>query len=355
MGIFGRNPLDEPWSNKKKVYFLLYAMFFAASVWASGESLHRSTTLPKVFCYLVAFGVLALASLCLKLVRDSFSRGPEPARGIKLFFGILGFLIAWLAILSANTHNIYYVMTVDKQRQQELRNVKNQLDLVEAKSDTAFNSAKSAFSNNIGREIGNLKAELLNPNNLGHGPKTDEIVTRIEGMLGNEVDLQSNPPTDQAGLRRYSNDLAEKIRMMTDGKLKTVDEKINQLNAFLRKAEYQNTQNNLDDLIANYRTKSNEELNQGLRNSYSTYKKTQEYIDQLYSEPLIKNNASLSIERLPEVPISIESEAIAFVWWQFFKGDLPRVSLFLWAIGIGFIFDFTCFMFWYFGVLSEEG
>lgn len=354
MGLFSRNPLDEPWSTKRKTYFLLYAIFFCVSVWASGESLHRSTTLPKTFCYIVAFGVLALASLCLKLVRDSFSRGPEAARSIKLLFGSLGFIIAWLAILSANTHNIYYVMTVDKQRQQELRNVKNQLDLVEDKSVAAFNSAKATFSNKIEREISNLKAELLNPNNQGHGPKTDEILNRIEAMLGNEVDLQTNPPTDQAGLRKYTADLAEKIRTMTNGKLKTVDEKINQLNNFLQKPEYQNTQRNLDDLITNYRTKSETEITQGLRNSYSTYQKTQEYIDQLYSEPLIRDNANLSIERLPEVPESIESESIAFVWGQFFKGEIPRLSLFLWSIGIGFIFDFTCFMFWYFGVLPEE-
>lgn len=346
--------MDEPWSTKRKIYFLLYAIFFGASIWASGESLHRSTTLPRVFCYLVAFGVLALASLCLKLVRDSFSKGPEHARAVKLSFGLLGFTIAWIAILSANTHNIYYVMTIDKQRQQELRHVKNQLELVEDKSITAFNSAKTVFSSNIEREIGNLKAELLNPNNQGHGPKTDEIVTRIEGMLGNEVDLQTNPPTDQAGLRRYANDLANKIRVMTNGKLTTVDEKINQLSMFLRKDEYQNTQNTLDYLITNYRTASENEITQGLRNSYSTYSKTQEYIDQLYSEPLIKDNAPLLIERLPEVPVSIESEAIAFVWGQVFKGEIPRLSLFLWALGIGFIFDFTCFMFWYFGVLPED-
>lgn len=354
MRLFRKNPLDEPWSTKRKMYFLLYAIFFAASVWASGESLHRSTTLPRVFCYLVAFGVLALASLCLKLVRDSFSRGPEPARAVKLLFGILGFVIAWTAILSANTHNIYYVMTVDKQRLGELEHIRNQLELVQDKSISSFTNAKSVFSEKIGNEIKNLKDEILNPTNQGHGPKTDQIVTRIEALLGNEVDLQSNPPTDQAGLRRYATDLANKIGLMKDEKLRTVDEKIRQLNTFLKKDDYRNTQTELSHLIKNYRTTSENEIIEGLRNSYSTYAKTQEYIAQLYSEPLIRENANLLIEKLPEVPVSIESEAIAFVWGQFFKGQIPRLSLFLWALGIGFIFDFTCFMFWYFGVLPED-
>lgn len=353
MRIFG-NPLDEPWSTRKRLCVVLYLLFFFASVWASGESLHRSTTLPKWFCYLLAIGVLSLASFCLKLVRDSFSRGPEPARTSKLILGLLGFVIGWTAILSANTHNIYYVMTVDKQRQQELRNVKNQLELVEDKSVAAFESAKTAFTSNIESELTNLKTELLNPNNQGHGPKTEDIVTRIEALLGNEVDLPTNPPTDQLGLRQYASDMANKIRAMRDEKLKTVDKKINQLREFLNKDDYQNTQNVLEHLIANHLTVTENEIIQGLRNSYSTYAKTQEYIAQLYSEPLIRDNAVLQIEKLPEVPASIEDEAIAFVWGQFFRGALPKLSLFLWAMGIGFIFDFTCFMFWYFGVLPEE-
>lgn len=49
MGFFGTS-LDERWTTERKIYLLLYAIFFAASVWASGESLARSTDLPKVFC-----------------------------------------------------------------------------------------------------------------------------------------------------------------------------------------------------------------------------------------------------------------------------------------------------------------
>jgi hypothetical protein len=303
---------------------------------------------------LIAIGVMSLASFCLKLVRDSFSRGPEQARTSKLLLGLLGFLVGWTAILSANTHNIYYVMTVDKQRQQELRNVKNQLELIEDKSIATFRSAKTAFNNNIESELTNLKTELLNPNNQGHGPKTEQIVSRIEALLGNEVDLPTNPPTDQFGLRQYATEMANKIRAMTGEKLKTVDEKIEQLSEFLKEDDYQNTQNVLEHLIANHLTVTENEIIQGLRNSYSTYAKTQEYIAQLYAEPLIRDNAELKIEKLPEVPLSIEAEAIAFVWGQFFRGELPRLSLFLWALGIGFIFDFTCFIFWYFGVLPEE-
>ena len=177
-----------------------------------------------------------------------------------------------------------------------MRHIKNQLDLVEEKSVTAFNTAKTVFKGNIEREIANLKSELLNPNNQGHGPATEAIVNRIEEQLGNEVDLPTNAPTDPIGLRRYATDLSDNIRAMTNGKLNTVDEKINQLNAFLRKDEYQNTQNDLDYLITNYRTASENEIIQGLRNSYSTYHKTQEYIDQLYSEPQSKITRTLRLK-----------------------------------------------------------
>lgn len=354
MAIFSRNPLDTPWTTKRKVSLLFYVLFFAASVWASGESFYRSLGQAKVFCYVLAFIVLALASFCLGMVKESLSRGYVKTRSVKLIAGLMGFIVGWVIILMANTHNVYYIMTKDEQQQKELRNVKNQLELVEDKSITAFKSAKTKFSKDVEGEIANLKEELLNPNNQGHGEKTEQIVTRIETLLGQEVDLPTKPPTDLPGLRQYSTNLADKIREITKGKLSVVDEKINQLESFLQKEDYQNVQKNLDDLIANYDLRSDRDITKGLRDSYSMYAKTQEYIDQLYSEPLIKENANLPLQKLPEVPVSIEAGDIAFVWGQFFKGELPSLSRFIWSIVIGLSFDLACFLFWYFGVLSED-
>lgn len=354
MAIFRRNPLDAPWTTKRKISLLFYVLFFAASVWASGESFSRSLGQAKVFCYILAFIVLALASFCLGMVKESLGRGYIENRSIKLIAGLIGFIIAWLIILMANTHNVYYVMIKDEQRQKEIRNVRNQMELVEDKSISAFEAAKSKFSSKVEAEIANLKEEILNPNNRGHGEKTDQIVSRIEQMLDREVDLPTSPPTDRVGLREYSTSLAEKIRAIRQGKLAIVDDRIKQLDAFLKKSDYQNIQRNLEEAIADYDLKSDRDIAQVLRNSYSMYAKTQEYIDQLYSEPLIKENTDLSIDRLPEVPISIESEDIAFVWGQFFKGEIPSLSRFIWSMIIGLSFDLACFLFWYFGVLSEE-
>ncbi len=352
MALFG-TPLDEPWSANRKISLLLYLIFLTASIWACGESLARTLEASKILCYILAFSALATASFCLGLVKTSLSRGYVSNRSIKLAFGAIGFVILWFSILMANTHNIYYVMTINDQRQRELANVKNQLDLIEDKSAAAFNAAKTKFNSVIEGEIVNMKNEIQNPNNPGHGEKTDSIVNRIETLLGQEIDMPSNPPTDLNGRRQYAGLMSDQVREITRAKLSTIDDKINQLNIFLGKEEYQKTQKNLDDLIANFHARSERELVQGLRGSYSIYSKSREYIDQLFLEPLIQAHANLSIEKLPAVPVSIESEDIAYSWGEFFGGENVNKARFWWAIFIALILDLACFLFWYFGVLPD--
>jgi hypothetical protein len=352
---FFRNPMVDPWSARRKVSFLLYLIFLAASVWACGGSLARTLGAAKILCYILAFAALATASFCLGLVKVSVGRGFVSNRSIKLLVGAVGFVILWFAILMANTHNIYYVMTVSNQRQKELRNVRNQLELIGDKSIAAFNEARSQFEDIIATDIKNMKEEILNPNNRGRGEKAESIVNRIEEKLGvRDIEMPTNPPRDFNGLRQYAESLASKIREITREKLSRIDEKISQLNTFLRKEDYQNTQKMLDVLITNFDTKSEREITQGLRNSYSMYKKAQEYIEQLFKEPLIRENTNLSIERLPDVPVSIESEDIAYSWGEFFKRGSVNIPRFWWAISIAFILDLACFLFWYFGVLPDE-
>ena len=84
------------------------------------------------------------------------------------------------------------------------------------------------------------------------------------------------------------------------------------------------------------------------------YEKSEEYIDQLYSEPLIQQNSTLSIERLPEVPVSIELQDIAYSWGELFKRGSVDVTRFWWAIFISLLLELACFLFWFFGVLPEE-
>jgi len=358
MGMFG-TPMDEPWSAKRKISLLLYLIFLTASAWASGQSLGRTlhaSPATQVFCYILALAALATASFSLNLVKMSVGRGYVSGRPVKLIFGVVGFAILWFLILMANTHNIYYVMTINNQRQRELSELKNQMELVETKSISAFSQAKDKFRTIVEGDIRNMKDEIQNPNNPGSGPETGKIINRIEKNLGQAVDRPSNLPdtADFYVRRQYAETMANKIREMTANKLSSVDDQISQLRKFLQNDDYLNARRAVSDLIDRFDTRTDAELTQGLRNGYSMYDKLQQYVRNLYSLPLIKENAELALQPLPAVPVSIESTDIAYVWGEYLKGGNISLPRFRWAIFIALILDLSCFLFWYFGVLPEE-
>lgn len=358
--VLSRNPMDPRWSTTRKVNFLLYSIFLVTSVWFSGQSFIRTfeatNTGIQIFWYIVAFAILSLASFCLAKLKLSVSNGYVPNRSTLRLFGALGFIVAWLAVLMANSHNIYYEMTIKNQRQKELRNLKTQLELVGAKSITAFNVARKSFESDIATEIKNMKEEIENPNNPGHGGKTSEIIRRIEEKLGggHNIDMPTNPPSDSFGRRQYANSLASKINEITRERLSIIDSKISELNEFLNREEYKNIVRTLDELIDKFNTISESAVTRGLRNGYAIYDKAREYINQLFSEPLIKKHTTLLIEDLPVTPVSIESESIAYSWGEFLKGGKIDSTRFRWSIFIALLLDLACFLIWYFGVLPDE-
>jgi hypothetical protein len=341
----------EALSDIAKIYFALFAFCFFVSVWASGESFSKSFGFSSI-CYVVAFVIMLTASFCLRLVWQSQRRG-KVTKLPQFLFGMVGFICSWTLIFSANTHNFYYISTNKVQKKKELINVKKQLALIRTSAVSTFESAKTKVTNDLEAEIKNLKDELLNPNNQGHGEVVDAIVTRIEKTLGAEIDLLSKPPRDRLGLRKYGDGLADKIREIRDKKLAIIDKQIEQLNAFVEKDEYKNVQKNLEDLVINFSTKEEKDVDQALTGGYTIYSETKRYIDQLYSEPLIKNNTTLDIAALPETPLSIESRDISYVWSQFFNKKIEDRSNFIWAAILALLFDMACFLLWYFGVLPN--
>jgi hypothetical protein len=333
-------------------------IFFGVSAWLSSQSLSNtfkaSSWVSKAGWFIVAFMILALASFCLSIVKQSISRGYISNRLLKLVFGAICFLFAWFFILMANTHGIYYIMAVPELRQGELRTVKSQMDLLEKNSENAFDTAKANFRNDVEADIKNMKDEIINPNNPGRGVETNKIVHRIEEKLGQTIDMPSNAPSDQSGREKYANDLANKIHGLIDGRLSVVDARIKSLHTYLQRKNYQDTVTILDDLIANFETHNDKEIALGLRNGYSTYAEAQDYVQPLFDEPLINKYTQFRVKALPRVPASITSERIDFVWGEYLRGGEINRGQFRWAILFGLLFDLACYAFWYFGVLSEE-
>lgn len=352
MGIF-TNPMERGLSTKQKTSLLLYLFFLIVSVWATGESISRSTELPIFACYSIGLAALLGASFCLNLIKQSRSHEYVPNRALLLIIGVIGFLFLWLVSLTSNTHNFYFVMTADKLRQQELRGVKNQLELVRDKSVTSFELAKDQFRNKIEAEISNMRAEIMNSGDMGHGKATDSIIDRIGDLLQTNIQRTDPPGNDRRALNLHADEMANNIRHLVSNKLVSIDSRIGKLDEFIDQEEYGKVLGDLDLTIKEYLSKNEIEVKTTLRNSFSFYNKCFDYIKQLFENPFLKENTELEIAELPEVPESIDYENIAKSWQNFFEGKYSSLHFYLaliWALTI----DIACFILFYFGVLPPE-
>jgi len=339
---------------KQKTSFVFWLIFTLGSIFCAAQSLYRSTGVEKLICYVGATAILATATLCLTLVKESTSEGYVARRKLKLYAGTLVFFLEWIFIVMANTHYIYFQMSSDRMRLSELNAVKKNFDLTRNTVINQIDSMSANYSTKIDNEIDNLKTEITNPYNPGHATKTDSILKRIEILIGDNADLMTNPPSPSniAGLRIYADLNADKIRRIRDNNLATCKARKNEIESFFIDTNNIKTFEAIETTIEKFELIDELEKRNILRNSYTLFDKICKAISDI-SIPLGKNTLIIDIAKykLAEIPPSIDMEDIATAWKQFFQSPNAR---FIWSIILALIIDVACFMFWYFGVLSKE-
>ena len=350
-----RNPMEAPWSFKQKTSFVFWFIFTLASIYCAAQSLNKTANIDLWICYIIATAIIATATLCLTLVKEATGEGYVSRRKLKLYAGILIFLFAWSFIVAANTHYIYFKMTVDRIRLSELTTVLKNFELVQNKVINQIDTMTSNYSVRIDNEIDNLKTELTNPFNPGHAEKTDSILKRIEILIGDNADLMTNPPNsgDRDGLRKYADLSADKIRRIRDNNLANCNQKKNEIIAVFTDNNNQITLKTLEKDVADFELIGAFEKRNTLRKSYTLFDKVCKLISDI-AVPLGKNTLRVDISKykLDETPPSIDIEDIATAWRYFFIN--PQNARFIWSIILAMVIDIACFMFWYFGVLSKE-
>lgn len=347
------NPLERGFTRKQLISLTLYLIFFSASVWATAESISRTAHLPRIFCYVLSFAFLAGASFCLALIKHSLSSGYVRARTLLLSIGTVGFVFLWLISLTSNTHNFYFVATVEDLRRSELGDVLGKLRLLRQKTNLAAETAVTSLRKEIEAKIEKMKSEITNPGDPGHGVETEKILHEIEELLQREIQPLDRPPGGLAAWREYSNAMANQIRRILETRLAEVDQSIARVNEYLERPETSRLIDRLEKVLEDGITSVElEGLKNLLRTAFEAYNDSLDIVQQAFQLPVLAGSAPALID-LPDVPTSIRLENIASSWRDFLAGRYEPwrfwLSL-LWAMAL----DLAAFILFYFGVLLRE-
>ena len=208
----------------KIVYLVFFLALASVSCWATASSLRLLwPDFPAVFCWIVTIAFFFLASYGTMLIVKSFSKDWVENRYLKLFGGLLLFLVFWLAFsMPTNTHTFFYNLVVnDVYNQDEIRTVGylNQISKNEG-VERMLNMRIKKVKSEVNQKLGELEAEIKNSANPGFGPKAKEIFKDFADLL----EVPSIEPLSYRGTsiqerQKLCDAYRSKICMLRDSKI----------------------------------------------------------------------------------------------------------------------------------------
>ena len=230
-----------------------------------------------------------------------------------------------------------------------------QLELGKINPINVFDNAEERYKEKIDAEIINMKREILNNGDPGSGAKTDSIIARIEGVMGN-VTINKLKPINNSKreLIRHADIMAEQIREIEMSRIddyrKSVKQKIID---YVGNPLYKSKLDELTQCVNNINDLDENTLNYSLSKGYSAYSKYYGFLEQLFKNPFLKDWHDFGIKKLDDVPLSIQLKSISKSWEIFFCGIFVKSNFYL-AIIWALMVEMACFIVFYFGVLKEE-
>ena len=358
MALFS-DSIDGSLSWKKIFFFSLYVLFLGTSVWLTANSINQSFGLHIVISFIVGFGALAVASVGVAWIKKAFDFNiMVDNRVIKIVAGFLVLIIAWTVSLTSNTHTLYYDDVIAETQKSEIQVTKTTVEQLEDRTKTFIKNAKASFKKEIDTEVQNLKAEIINSGNPGLGPKSREIIKRVEKLLGATITLLSTSSSSSA--RSVANDMEKKINKLSKITLTEIDEREKNIHSYFVKNsnEYQKAIKELTNADENFKKIAIDDRNEVLENAYGVYNKHFKYIEDQFDMPFLKARTKFKekIKKLDYSPKSVQFKNIITTWTYYFQDKFEKGdNRFLWNIYFALFIDFAAFIFFFLFVPNEEG
>lgn len=346
MGLLSRLNLEE----KKPMQVLCLLLYLAAlsySIYMSAESIARSFSTFNLFSAgVLAFILLVLAAVGLNGVKRTL-HSDDDNKGVRLLGFIVLCLLPLFGSIATNTHSFYYGSIIEELQNEELQELKNRLEVIEEKAVGELLQGRNQLEGKVNAQIENLKNQITNEGNKGHGAKTDSIITVIERLLGEELSPLQPSGTSTAALRSHANQYSGMIRGILAQKLASVDSSITVIRKSVHTEEYEKYKAQLDEYIPMPK-RPEAETTILLRDGFAFYNKLHELVEDILRQATFlnkKEDIKLDVEPLPKSPMSLRFRRITTSWEQFVN-DEYNATVFGFSLFFALILDIAGLAFW---------
>lgn len=329
----------------KLIWMVAFIAFAAVSCWATAESLHLLlSSWPLAMCWVVTVGFFIIASLGTKMIVDSLNQDIYlEKRGLRLVGGIVIVLIFWLICsMPTNTHTFFYRTVINDKVNTDISTTRGYLSQIKNNTNnkTQATVKVNELKNNVDVLLGELEAEIKNEVNPGFGPKSKEILRKVD-----KVEPLSYKGTSKQDRDKLCDAYRTKIYILAENRATNIMAHILSPNSDNIKEVKRDDENlalvkkYIGDKIINLNDAEDvEDVCDKLNTAYNTVKKNSDFVN--FSSKTDEANYTA------DNPVTKVKRMISVfdVWEDFMAGEYAGHGFMFWII-ISILVDIAAFIF----------
>ncbi|PXX35288.1 hypothetical protein [Undibacterium pigrum] len=345
--------------------FSLLAVAVASTglVWTATESLSRQLSASlyfQIFAFLAAILMLGLGAAGMAMAKSAFAEHKYVNyKALRFVSGILIFVFAFIVSMSASIHNVYFRMTSNAMREQEVNEVYRDLSQVNADANAIISKAVNNLNAEVEARLADTISEAKNLDRPGTGVIFDQKKKALERSLGG-VTLNFNSSRDGVSVPSKSamDDFEAKARAIKNQRI--VEKRVygKEITDQLTSADFQQLLADLALMKKDFNPEPEKTIVSLLKRAYAIRNDLAKRVSLLKS--VIGQSKASDVAPYPEVPPSVELHSLPYFWGEVWagkdrsEGGVVSTSKVRWAILFGVVFELAFAVFFYFGLLDRR-
>lgn len=345
--------------------FSLLAVGIASTglVWTATESLSRQMSVDsfsKIFLVMIALLLLGMSAFGMYLAKSAFAEHEYVNyKALRVCFGVVVFVFAFIASMSASIHNVYFRMTSNAMREQEVNEVYRDLSQVNADANAIISKAVNNLNAEVEARLADTISEAKNLDRPGTGVIFDKKKKELERSLGG-VTLNFNSGRDGVSVPSKSaiDDFEAKARSIKNQRIVERRAYGKEITDQLASADFQQLLADLALMKKDFNPEPEKTIVSLLKRAYAIRNDLAKRVSLLKS--VIGQSKASDVLAYPEVPPSVELHNLAYFWGEVWagkdrsEGGVVSTSKVRWAILFGVVFELAFALFYYFGLLDRR-
>ena len=352
-------------TTNQRISLLAACVFGAALIWTSAESIAMSFEFLgayKVFPYLLATALLALAAFGMWLIKGAFTEEEYVRhKSLLLISGLVIYAFAFIVSVAGSIHNMYYRMTSSEMQEQEINEVYRDLSQANSSAASIVKRSVDDFNDLVEARLSAVIKEINNDDRPGAGAEFQKLKDSLASALGGiTIPFVSAKVTNIRPTTFAINEFIDSVRRLKTQMISTKQASGKEITDQVQSVEFKALLAALAKYKNDYQTTDRDEVARVLKRAFGVRNDLSKRVERLMRE--VRKTDSVQAAGFRERPPSVDLQKVPYFWGEAWsgkdqkegEGGVVSASKVRWATLFGVIFELAFAAFYYLGYLGRR-